>query len=114
MPWSAQERPRTAARPLGIHKPRSPESRLFQALHGRRATRLAPEVSSSSRRKRAGFAAHGEIIADGPQNGKGRSRANGPLKRAEINAGPVKSSFSSPPSPRSARAGALQGVISAV
>ena len=56
------------------------------------AARLAPEVSSS-RRKRAGFAAHGEIIADGPQNGKGRSRANGALKRAEINAGPVKSPF---------------------
>ena len=72
--------------------PRSPESRLFQALHGRRAARLAPEVSSS-RRKRASFAAHGEIIADGPKNSKGRSCANGPLKRAEINAGPVKSPF---------------------
>lgn len=92
--FRALERPGRAQDGGGVaghtQGPRGPESRLFQAIHGRRAARLVPEVSSS-RRKRTGFAAHGEIIADGPQNGKGRGRANGPLKRAEINAEPVKS-----------------------
>ena len=71
--------------------PGSPETLVNQPLQGRRAAPPAPEVSSSSRRKRAGFAAHGEIIADGPGNGKGAGRANRALNRAEINGGSVKS-----------------------
>ena len=69
---------------------REPETLVDQAIQGRRAAPPAPEVSSS-RRKRAGFAAHGEIIADGPGNGKGAGRANRALNRAEINGGSVKS-----------------------
>ena len=57
--------------------PRSPETLVNQPLQGRRAAPPAPEVSSSSRRKRAGFAAHGEIIADGPEKGKGRAVQTG-------------------------------------
>ena len=70
--------------------PGSPKSRSYQAIEGRRAAPPAPEVSSSSRRKRTGFAAHGEIIADGPGKRKRASRANGGVNRAENNAGAVK------------------------
>lgn len=57
--------------------PRSRKTLADQAIDGRRAAPPAPEVSSSSRRKRAGFAAHGEIIADGPGKGKGRAVRTG-------------------------------------
>ena len=72
--------------------PGGPETLVNQPLQGRRAAPPAPEVSSS-RRKRAGFAAHGEIIADGPRKSKGAGRANGALKRAEINTCPGKRPF---------------------
>lgn len=91
-PWTAQEGPRTAAGALGVCEgPGSRKTLVNQAIDGRWAASPAPEVSSSSRRKRAGFAAHGGIIADGPGNGKGAGRANRALSRAEINGGSVKS-----------------------
>lgn len=86
-PRKGPGRRRAAGRTRG---PRSPETRLFQAIQGRRAAPPVPEVSSS-RRKRTGFAAHGEIIADEPGKGKGAGRANGGVKCAENNGGPVKS-----------------------
>lgn len=73
-PGGAQDGGGAAGRTRG---PRRPENGLFQAIQGRRAAPPAPEVSSSSRRKRAGFAAHGEIIADGPGKGKGRAVRTG-------------------------------------
>lgn len=76
-----------AGRTRGPGRPENLENRAFDA---KRAAPPAPEVSSS-RRKRAGFAAHGEIIADAARKGKGARCANGALNRAEINAGPVKS-----------------------
>ncbi len=87
-PGRAQDGGGAAGRTRG---PRRPKSRSYQAIQGRRAAPPVPEVSSSSRRKRTGFAAHGEIIADEPEKGKGASRANGGVNRAENNAGPVKS-----------------------
>ena len=86
-PRKGPGRRRAAGRTRG---PRSPKSRSYQAIQGRRAAPPAPEVSSSSRRKRTGFAAHGEIIADGPEKRKRASRANGGVNRAENNAGAVK------------------------
>ena len=70
--------------------PGGPETLVNQPLQGRRAAPPAPEVSSSSRRKRAGFAAHGEIIADGPGKGKGRAVQTGALNVQKITAGVLK------------------------
>ena len=47
-----------------------------------------PRISRLTRQ-----AAHGEIIADGPRKSKGAGRANGALKRAEINTCPGKRPF---------------------
>ena len=87
-PRKGPGRRRAAGRTRG---PRSPKSRSYQAIQGRRAAPPVPEVSSS-RRKRTGFAAHGEIIADDPRKGKGAGRANGGVNRAENNAEAVKTS----------------------
>lgn len=73
--------------------PGGPETLVNQPLQGRRAAPPAPEVSSSSRRKRAGFAAHGEIIADGPGKGKGRAVQTGALNVQKITAGVLKPPF---------------------
>ena len=73
--------------------PRSRETLADQAIDGRWAASPAPEVSSSSRRKRAGFAAHGEIIADGPGKGKGRAVQTGALNVQKITAGVLKPPF---------------------
>ena len=90
MPWTAQEGGGAVGRMRG---PRSPETLVNQPLQGRRAAPPAPEVSSSSRRKRAGFAAHGEIIADGPGKGKGRAVQTGALNVQKITAGVLKPPF---------------------
>ena len=71
---------------------REPETLVDQAIQGRRAAPPAPEVSSS-RRKRAGFAAHGEIIADGPGKGKGRAVQTGALNVQKITAEVLKPPF---------------------
>ncbi len=76
-PGRPRKDPGTAVVGPGIRGPRNRESPVYQGLQGRRAAPPAPEVSSSSRRKRAGFAAHGEIIADGPEKGKGRAVQTG-------------------------------------
>ena len=72
--------------------PRSRKTVVNQAIQGRRAAPPAPEVSSS-RRKRAGFAAHGEIIADGPGKGKGRAVQTGALNVQKITAEVLKPPF---------------------
>ena len=72
--------------------PRSRKTVVNQAIDGRRAAPPAPEVSSS-RRKRAGFAAHGEIIADGPGKGKGRAVQTGALNVQKITAEVLKPPF---------------------
>lgn len=58
-------------------------------LGAKRAARHRPG-SHSSRHKRAGFAAHDRIIADGPEKRKGARRAHRALNRAEINGAPLK------------------------
>ena len=72
--------------------PGGPETLVNQPLQGRRAAPPAPEVSSS-RRKRAGFAAHGEIIAGRPRKGKGRAVQTGALNVQKITAGVLKPPF---------------------
>lgn len=97
MKFHALEGPGTAQDGGGgagrIEGPGGPESPVNQPLQGRRAAPPAPEVSSSSRRKRAGFAAHGEIIADGPGKGKGRAVQTGALNVQKITAGVLKPPF---------------------
>ena len=73
--------------------PRSRKTVVNQAIDGRRAAPPAPEVSSSSRRKRAGFAAHGEIIAGRPGKGKGRAVQTGALNVQKITAEVLKPPF---------------------
>ncbi len=70
--------------------------------------------SRSSRPKRAGFTAHGEIIADELQKSKGAGRANRALKRAEINTHPGKGLFWALHHWGSRRAEPLQAVTWAV
>lgn len=89
-PRKGPGRRRAAGRTRG---PRSPKSRSYQAIQGRRAAPPVPEVSSSSRRKRTGFAAHGEIIADGPGKRKGRAVQTGALIVQKVTAGPLKPPF---------------------
>ena len=88
-PRKGPEWRRAAGRTRGAQEPGNPPISSHTRQEGRSPV---PEVSSSSRRKRTGFAAHGEIIADGPGKGKGPDCANRGVKRAENNGWAVKSS----------------------
>ena len=67
MPWTAQEGPRTAAGPWGVcgGPGAGNPCRSSHTRQEGRSTR--PGSQQQQRRKRAGFAAHGEIIADRPE-----------------------------------------------
>ena len=92
-PGRPRKGPGTAAAGPGISGGQEPGKPCISRLTRQEGRSTRPGSRSSSRPKRAGFAAHGEIIADGPRKSKGAGRANGALKRAEINTCPGKRPF---------------------
>lgn len=91
--FCAQDGPGMAAAGPGISKAKKPGKPRISRLTRQEGRSTRPGSRSSSRPKRAGFAAHGEIIADGPRKSKGAGCANGALKRAGINTYPGKGPF---------------------
>ena len=112
--FCAQEGPRNGSSGAGHIEGQEPGKPCISRLTRQEGRSTRPGSRSSSRPKRAGFAAHDEIIADGPQKSKGAGRANGALKRAEINTCPGKGPFWALHHRGSRRAELLQAVTRAV